>query len=115
MRSIELEVRNASGLHARPATLFVRTVAAQRARIRVRNITRGTTDVDAKSLLGLMGLGVSFGHRIEVSADGEDEAGALEAVRVAVESGLGETVGEGRAATDKPDDDGTEGGRRLGG
>lgn len=93
MTSIELQIRNASGLHARPAALFVRTAGAQRARIRVRNLTRGTGDVDAKSLLGIMGLGVSRGHWIEVSAEGEDEVAGLEALRAAVESGLGEPVG----------------------
>ena len=92
MTSIELQIRNASGLHARPAALFVRTAGAQRARIRVRNITRGTAEADAKSLLGIMGLGVSRGHWIEVSADGDDEMAGLAAIRAAVKGGLGEPV-----------------------
>ena len=92
MRSIELEIRNPSGLHARPAALFVRTAGTQRARIRVRNVTRGSAEVDAKSLISVIGLGVSSGHRIEVTADGDDEEAALEAVRAAVEGGLGETL-----------------------
>lgn len=98
MRSIELEIRNPSGLHARPAALFVRTAGAQRARIRVRNVTRGSAEVDAKSLISVLGLGVSSGHRIAVVVDGDDEESALEAVRAAVEAGLGETLADAAEA-----------------
>jgi phosphotransferase system HPr (HPr) family protein len=94
VRSVELEIRNPSGLHARPAAMFVRTAGAHRATIRVRNLTRGDKESDAKSLLGVLGLGVSRGHRIEVTADGEGEDAAIEALRTAVESGLGETLEE---------------------
>jgi phosphotransferase system HPr (HPr) family protein len=101
VRSIELEIRNPSGLHARPAALFVRTAGGQRARIRVRNLTRASDEVDARSLIAVLGLGVSRGHRISVSAEGEDEAAAIEAIRSAVDDGLGEpldvpdTIGSG--------------------
>lgn len=100
MTSIELEVRNPSGLHARPAAAFVRTAGASRARIRVWNLTRGTGDVDGKSLLSVMGLSVACGHRIRVSADGDDEQPALDALRVAVEGGLGEVLDDGGPAAD---------------
>ncbi|HET7676450.1 MAG TPA: HPr family phosphocarrier protein [Candidatus Limnocylindrales bacterium] len=93
MTSVQLVVRNPSGLHARPAALFVRTAGAFRAAVQVRNLTRDGAAVDAKSILALMGTGVSAGHLIEVIADGPDEAEAIEAIREAVESGLGEAVG----------------------
>ena len=56
MTSIELEVLNPSGLHARPAALFVRTAGGYRSRIRVRNVTRGTGDVDGKSIISVLTL-----------------------------------------------------------
>jgi phosphotransferase system HPr (HPr) family protein len=90
MTSIELEVLNPSGLHARPAALFVRTAGGYRSRIRVRNVTRGTGDVDGKSIISVLTLGVSSGHRIAVSAEGEDEESAIDGIRAAVEGGLGE-------------------------
>lgn len=93
MTSIELEIRNPSGLHARPAALFVRTAGAHRSRMRIKNLTRGGQDVDAKSLLGVLGLGISAGHRIAVSAEGEDETDAIEAIRRVVDDGLGESLG----------------------
>ncbi|HEX5147722.1 MAG TPA: HPr family phosphocarrier protein [Candidatus Limnocylindrales bacterium] len=99
MRSIELEIRNPSGLHARPAALFVRTAGALRSRVRVRNLTRDGADVDAKSLLSVLGLGVSHGHRIAIQAEGEDEEAAIAAMRDAIESGLGEPVAPATQAT----------------
>jgi phosphotransferase system HPr (HPr) family protein len=88
--SIELVVDNPSGLHARPAALFVRTAARFRSSVRVRNVTRDGTLVDAKSILGVLGLGVARGHRIELSAEGDDAPEALDALRTLVEDGIGE-------------------------
>ncbi|MEO8570921.1 MAG: HPr family phosphocarrier protein [Chloroflexota bacterium] len=96
MISVELEIRNPSGLHARPAAMFVRTAGAQQAAILVRNVSLGSAEVNGKSLLAVMGLGVSHGQCIAVTADGEDEEAAIEAIRGAVDGGLGETV-EGTA------------------
>jgi phosphotransferase system HPr (HPr) family protein len=89
---LRLPVRNPSGLHARPAALFVRTAGGFGAQIRVRNVTRGGEAVDAKSILGVLTLGVSSGHEIEVIASGDDAAEALEALRELVASGIGETI-----------------------
>jgi phosphotransferase system HPr (HPr) family protein len=86
-----LVVTNPSGLHARPAALFVRTAAEFRSAIRVRNATRGGAGVNAKGILGILTIGVSNGHEIEISAEGEDQDAALERLVALVESGLGET------------------------
>ena len=102
MRSIELDVVNASGLHARPAAMFVRTAGAQRSTIRVSNLTRGRGPADAKSLLGVLGLGVSSGHRIAIEAEGEDEGTAIDALRSAVEGGLGEAAGADAPSVPEP-------------
>ncbi len=92
MQSIELEIHNPSGLHARPASWFVRIAAGFRSRIRVSNLTRGGADVDAKSILAVLQLGVSAGSRIRLTADGEDEVDAIETLRAAIEAGLGDLV-----------------------
>jgi phosphotransferase system HPr (HPr) family protein len=88
--SIELTVANPSGLHARPATLFVETAAGFQSRITVENLDRGSRAVDAKSILFLLTIGVLRGHRIRLTADGSDADEALAALRELVESGLGE-------------------------
>ncbi len=90
MQVTELEVANLSGLHARPAATFVKKAASFRSDIRVENLTRATRPANAKSLLGVLGCGVERGHRIRVSAEGEDEIAAIEAIRVLAAGGFGE-------------------------
>ena len=93
--AIEIEVQNPSGLHARPAAVFVRAASAIPADVRVANVTTGSAEVSAKSILAVLGLGVSSGHRIRlrVEGEGEDETGALAALVDLVTGGLGETLG----------------------
>ena len=85
-------IQNQVGLHARPAALFVQTAAKFKAKIKVRNTTRGTPPVDAKSIIGVLGLGVARGHEIEVVAEGEDEQAALEAFTRLIESDFADTA-----------------------
>jgi phosphotransferase system HPr (HPr) family protein len=89
---IQLVVRNASGLHARPAALFVRTAGQFAADVRVRSVTRDAGPVNAKSILAIMTLGVSAGHEIEITASGSDAEEALAGLRTLVESGIGEPL-----------------------
>jgi phosphocarrier protein FPr len=93
MTSARLTVRNPSGLHARPAALFVRTAGRFRSKISVANPAAGKGPVDAKSILSVLTLGVSTGTEIEVAADGEDAEAAIDAIRQAVADGLGENLG----------------------
>jgi phosphotransferase system HPr (HPr) family protein len=88
-----LTIRNPSGLHARPAALFVRNAGAFRAAIRLSNTTRGTGPADAKSILAVLGLGVSRGHEVELTAEGDDAPEALGALEQLIESGIGEELG----------------------
>lgn len=92
METIELTVRNPSGIHARPATLFVQAAARFRSRVTVENLDRGSKPVDAKSILMILTAGVQRGHRIRVSADGADESDAIATIRALVDSGMGEAV-----------------------
>jgi len=65
----------ANGLHARPAQLFSAAAGKYRAIIRVEAKQR---EVDGKSILGIMSLGVTVGTPITIKAEGDD---AEEAVR----------------------------------
>jgi len=84
-----LTVRNEHGLHARPAALFTQTAARFKSDVTVRNLTRGTSSANAKSLIQVLGLGVERGHRIAVSARGPDQKEALKAIADLIETGLG--------------------------
>ncbi len=93
MAEREVVVRNPSGLHARPAATFVRAAAAFGADITVTNLTRNPEkSASAKSVLGVMGLGVSSGHRIRIAADGADAEATVEALVELVSAGLGEDL-----------------------
>ena len=92
MTTVRVVVRNPSGLHARPAALFVRTSGQFRSTVTVSNPAAAKGPVDAKSILSVLTLGVSSGTEIEVSAEGDDADAAIAAIREAVESGLGEDV-----------------------
>jgi phosphotransferase system HPr (HPr) family protein len=89
---VTLEVHNPSGLHARPAALFVKAAAAFRSEVRLTNLSRDAErSASAKSLLGVLGLGVSCGHRLRIEAEGADAAEALDSLARLVADGLGET------------------------
>ena len=86
MREARLTITHPAGLHARPAALFVRTAASFDSAVRLTNLTRNPDrEADAKSILGLMTLGVEHDHDILVRADGPDEDTAIDALRSLVE------------------------------
>lgn len=87
MVSRTVTVRNQLGMHARAAARFVHTACAFRARVRVG---RGSRVMDGKSIMGVLLLAAARGSEITITADGEDEAGALDALCRLVESGFGE-------------------------
>ena len=89
---LELDVPNPSGLHARPAATFVKASAAFRSDIRVSNLTTCSHEVSAKSIVGVLQLGVSRGHRVRLRIEGEDESAAAATLRGMIEAGLGETL-----------------------
>jgi phosphotransferase system HPr (HPr) family protein len=92
MRAVEIEIRNPSGLHARPAATFVKAAAAFRSTVTVENLTREAPPVNAKSILSFLGGGIGNGNLVRVTAQGEDEDQAIEALRDLIASGLGEAI-----------------------
>ena len=80
MVEAELTLKNEQGLHARPADLFVRTANKFKSEIKVRNLSTDSADVNAKSILRILTLGVYSGHIIKVSAEGEDEKQAIDEI-----------------------------------
>ena len=86
MIQAELTVKSEQGLHARPADLFVRTANKFNCKISIRNLTTESDDVNAKSILRILTLGVNKDHVIKVVADGDDEAEALQAISNLIDS-----------------------------
>ncbi|MEG1686753.1 MAG: HPr family phosphocarrier protein [Angelakisella sp.] len=83
----EVTVQNHVGLHARPATFFIQKANEFRASIWVEKEERR---VNAKSLLGVLSLGIVGGTDIKIIADGSDEQQAVEALVKLIESGFAE-------------------------
>ena len=75
MLSKDVTVKNQVGLHARPATFFIQKANEYKASIWVEKDER---KVNAKSLLGVLSLGITRGTSITLIADGEDEVEAVD-------------------------------------
>lgn len=82
---------NAAGFHARPASDFVSIANKYPCDIKIRNSSIvDSQSQDAKSIIGLLLLGLSKGSEAEVTASGEDEEEAVEELTAFIESGFGE-------------------------
>ena len=75
MISREVTITNSIGLHARPATFFIQKANSYKSSIWVE---KEDCRVNAKSLLGVLSLGIVKGTEITLIADGPDEANAVE-------------------------------------
>ncbi|QSX07969.1 HPr family phosphocarrier protein [Alkalibacter rhizosphaerae] len=80
-------VQNKLGLHARPAARFVELANRFKSDIYIK---KETATVSAKSIMGVMVMGVNKGAEIIIEASGSDEQEALEALVELVENSLGE-------------------------
>ena len=87
MKSREVLINNASGLHARPATFFIQKANSYKSSIWVEKEDRR---VNAKSLLGVLSLGVVKGMSVTLIADGNDESDALDGLCELIASGFDE-------------------------
>ena len=87
MFSKEVEVQNQVGLHARPATFFIQRANSFKSSIWVEKDDR---KVNAKSLLGVLSLGITKGTTINITADGIDEEEAVAALVALIASNFTE-------------------------
>ena len=82
----EVTVENQVGLHARPATFFIQKANE----FKSSWVEKEERRVNAKSLLGVLSLGIVGGTSIRIIADGADEQAAVDALIKLVESGFAE-------------------------
>ena len=75
MKEFRYVITDEQGIHARPAGLFVKEAAACECNV---TISKEGKEVDAKRILGVMGLGVKKGQEIVLKTDGADEDAAME-------------------------------------
>ena len=85
MCSKDVTVNNKVGLHARPATFFIQKANSYKSSIWVEKDDRR---VNAKSLLGVLSLGIAKGMTVALIADGQDEEIALDGLKELIETGF---------------------------
>jgi len=83
----EVTLNNILGLHARAAARFVQVASRFRSRI---SLSKDGRSVDAKSILGVLMLAGAQGDRLVLSAEGDDEQAAVEALSALILSRFGE-------------------------
>ncbi len=77
MLTKEFTIKNKYGIHARPAGLLVKTSSQFKASV---YISKDGTEVNAKSIMGVLMLEAAFGSVVQVRIDGEDEHKAMDAI-----------------------------------
>ncbi len=82
-----ITIKNSVGLHARPATFFIQKANSYKCSIWVE---KEDCRVNAKSLLGVLSLGITQNTNITIIADGNDEADAIEGLATLIDGGFAE-------------------------
>ena len=83
----DVTVVNEGGLHARPATFYIQKANSYKSSIWV---VKDERKVNAKSLLGVLSIGIAQGMTITLVADGDDEKAAVDGLEKLISGGLSE-------------------------
>ena len=78
----EVKIKNADGLHMRPAMQFVDVASGFKSKI---TIIKNSMEVDGKSIMQVSMLAATYGTILKIKAEGPDAAGAIDAIRDLVE------------------------------
>ena len=90
MYSKTTTIINQSGLHARPATEFVNCAKSFQSKVEVRNLSKNSEWVNAKSIMYILIAELCKSDEVEIRAEGDDEVKAVEDLIKLVDSGFGE-------------------------
>lgn len=90
MQKVNIIIENISGLHARPASDFVKCASSFTSDIKIKKANSDEEYVDAKSILFLITRGYAQGTEIELCADGSDESEAISALCELIKNKFGE-------------------------
>ena len=80
MVSKQTTISNATGLHARPASVFVTEAKKYQSNVTIKNVDKDTAPVNAKSIMMILAAGLGTGTKVEITCDGADENEALGAL-----------------------------------
>jgi phosphocarrier protein HPr len=83
MTEVNVSIKNRAGIHARPAALIVQTASKFASSIWLE---KGSDRINAKSIMGIITLGASYGTPLRILADGADEEAAAAAIQALFEA-----------------------------
>ena len=83
----KITIKNKLGLHARPASNFVKMAQSFKSKV---EILKGEKRLNAKSMIGILAAGAKCGTEIELAIEGEDEQEAMKQLTDFIDAGLGE-------------------------
>lgn len=87
MCKVVVQLQNETGLHARPASMFVKTASKYKAEIK---IFKDDKEYNAKSIISVLSMGATKGDKLTIMAMGEDAEEALADIQTLVKSNFGE-------------------------
>lgn len=90
MYELKTTVKNATGLHARPATEFVMLAKSFTSNVTLHKEGSTRKPANAKSILQVLAEGCNAGAEITIAAEGEDEVQAVEKLVALIDAGFGE-------------------------
>ena len=85
MKTFEYTITDELGIHARPAGMLVKEASKFASKIMIASPKK---EVDAKRIMGVMGLGVKGGDTVKLTIEGEDEEAAAAAMQAFLEGNL---------------------------
>jgi phosphotransferase system HPr (HPr) family protein len=88
--NLQVVITHPAGLHARPASLFVQTASKFTSEISVQNLTIKSKQVNAKSIISILTLGVMQGHQIEITAKGDDADESIRTLKTLIDNNFDE-------------------------
>ena len=78
---------NETGLHARPASMFITEASKRSSKI---TVLKDGKEYNGKSIMGILSMGAYKGDKLTIIADGQDEKDAVEMLKKMIETGFGE-------------------------
>lgn len=87
MDKIKVTIKNSTGLHARPASLFVKEASKYKSNLIIK---KGEKEADPKRIMGVLTLDAQYGDELEIIADGPDESEALDALEALINRNFNE-------------------------
>ncbi len=90
MTELMVVIKNRAGIHARPSAILVQTASRFSSRIWLE---KAGDRINAKSIMGIITLGASYGTPIKIITEGPDEVPAAQAIKALFDAGFEEELG----------------------